>query len=62
MTRTVVGAWPATNRADTDTFVGMYVNQLTLAYGTRGRAGLERFFEEAYRKRLIPTKVSVEFV
>jgi len=50
------------NRADTDTFVGMYVNQLTLDYGTRGRAGLERFFEEAYEKRLIPEKVNVEFV
>jgi len=50
------------NRTDTDTFVGMYVNQLTLDYGTRGRAGLERFFDEAYRKKLIPAKVAVEFV
>ncbi|HEX5068947.1 MAG TPA: MqnA/MqnD/SBP family protein [Vicinamibacterales bacterium] len=50
------------NRADTDTFVGMYVNQLTLDYGPRGRAGLERFFDEAYQKRLIPSKVAVEFV
>ena len=40
--------------ADTDTFVGMYVNQLTLDYGPRGRAGLERFFGEAYEKKLIP--------
>jgi len=50
------------NRKDTDTFVGMYVNQLTLDYGTRGRAGLERFFGEAYEKKLIPHKVNVEFV
>ena len=50
------------NRRDTDTFVGMYVNQLTLDYGSRGRAALERFFDEAYEKRLIPRKVPVEFV
>ena len=50
------------DRKDTDTFVGMYVNQLTLDYGTRGRAGLERFFAEAYEKQLIPGKIAVEFV
>ena len=50
------------NRQDTDTFVGMYVNQLTLDYGTRGRAGLQRFFDEAFEKKLIPKKVDVEFV
>jgi 1,4-dihydroxy-6-naphthoate synthase len=50
------------NRKDTDTFVGMYVNQLTLDYGTRGRAGLERFFDEAYQKRLIPARIPIEFV
>jgi 1,4-dihydroxy-6-naphthoate synthase len=50
------------DKADTDTFVGMYVNQLTLDYGTRGRAGLERFFTEAFEKKLIPTRVDVEFV
>jgi 1,4-dihydroxy-6-naphthoate synthase len=50
------------DRKDTDTFVGMYVNQLTLDYGPRGRAALERFFTEAYEKRLIPQPVKVEFV
>jgi 1,4-dihydroxy-6-naphthoate synthase len=50
------------NRADTDTFVGMYVNQLTLDYGARGRAALERFFTEAFEKKLIPGKIDVEFV
>jgi 1,4-dihydroxy-6-naphthoate synthase len=49
------------NRA-TDRFVGMYVNQLTLDYGARGRAALERFFGEAFEKKLIPSQVSVEFV
>jgi 1,4-dihydroxy-6-naphthoate synthase len=50
------------DRKDTDTFVGMYVNQLTLDYGVRGRTALERFFTEAYEKQLIPTAVPVEFV
>ena len=50
------------NRADTDKFVGMYVNQLTLDYGARGRAGLERFFAEAYQKKLIAQPIKVEFV
>src|SRR4051812_16908511 len=50
------------DRHDTDTFVGMYVNQLTLDYGERGRAGLERFFTEAYEKKLIPQPIKVEFV
>ena len=50
------------DKADTDKFVGMYVNQLTLDYGPRGRAGLERFFQEAFQKKLIPKEVTVEFV
>ena len=49
------------DRKDTDAFVGMYVNQLTLDYGSRGRAALERFFGEAFEKGLIPKKVNVEF-
>jgi 1,4-dihydroxy-6-naphthoate synthase len=47
---------------ETDTFVGMYVNQLTLDYGERGRAGLERFFSEAFERGLIPKKIDVAFV
>jgi 1,4-dihydroxy-6-naphthoate synthase len=49
------------NTRDTDTFVGMYVNQLTLDYGERGRAALERFFGEAFERGLIPKKVPIEF-
>jgi 1,4-dihydroxy-6-naphthoate synthase len=49
-------------RQDIDKFVGMYVNQLTLDYGERGRAGLARFFGEAFEKGLIPKAVPVEFV
>ncbi len=50
------------DQKDTDKFVGMYVNALTLNYGTRGRAALERFFDEAFEKGLIPNRVPVEFV
>lgn len=50
------------DKRDTDTFVGMYVNNLTLDYGSRGRAALERFFGEAYEKGLIPKRIAVEFV
>jgi 1,4-dihydroxy-6-naphthoate synthase len=49
------------DRAKTDTFVGMYVNQLTLGYGERGRQAVERLMAEAFEKGLIPTRVNVEF-
>jgi 1,4-dihydroxy-6-naphthoate synthase len=45
----------------TDKFVGMYVNDLTLGYGERGRRGVERLLGEAYEKGLIPSRVPVEF-
>ncbi len=46
----------------TDRFVGMYVNDLTLDYGERGRSAVERLYTEAYAKKLIPEPVPVEFV
>jgi 1,4-dihydroxy-6-naphthoate synthase len=46
----------------TDRFVGMYVNDLTLDYGERGRAAVERLFADAHASRLIPRPVQVEFV
>jgi 1,4-dihydroxy-6-naphthoate synthase len=49
------------DRAKTDRFVGMYVNDLTLAYGERGRQGLERLMADAYERGLIPQRVPVEF-
>ena len=45
----------------TDTFVGMYVNDLTLSYGERGRMGVERLLGDAYERGLIPRPVPVEF-
>ncbi len=49
------------DRARTDRFVGMYVNDLTLSYGDRGRRGLERLMSEAFDSGLIPKRVPVEF-
>ena len=49
------------DRDRTDRFVGMYVNDLTLSYGDRGKRGLERLMSEAFEKGLIPERVRVEF-
>ena len=46
---------------ETDRFVGMYVNQLTLDYGSRGRAALDRFFGDAFEQGLIPHRVAADF-
>ena len=46
----------------TDRFVGMYVNELTLDYGDRGRAAVERLFTDAYDMKLIPQSVPLDFV
>jgi 1,4-dihydroxy-6-naphthoate synthase len=45
----------------TDKFVGMYVNDLTLGYGDRGRKAVERLMTEAFEKGIIPRRVPVEF-
>jgi len=49
------------DRAKADRFVGMYVNELTLDYGERGRAAVRRLFDEAWQKRLIPGPIEAEF-
>jgi 1,4-dihydroxy-6-naphthoate synthase len=49
------------DRARTDRFVGMYVNDLTLSYGERGRKGVERLMSDAFDRGLIPQRVTVEF-
>jgi len=50
------------DRSRTDRFVGMYVNDLTLDYGERGRAGVLRLMQDAFERNLIPKPVPVEFV
>jgi 1,4-dihydroxy-6-naphthoate synthase len=47
---------------DVDRFVGMYVNDLTLDYGSEGRLAVKKLLQEAYRKKIIPEKVTLEFV
>lgn len=49
------------DRAKADRFVGMYVNELTLEYGERGRTAVQRLFDEAWKKRLIPKQITAEF-
>ena len=49
------------DRAKADRFVGMYVNELTLEYGDRGRTAVKRLFDEAWQKRLIPKQINAEF-
>ena len=48
--------------ARTDRFVGMYVNELTLDYGARGRVAVARLFDDAFARKLIPNQIPIEFV
>jgi 1,4-dihydroxy-6-naphthoate synthase len=45
-----------------DRFVAMWVNELTLDYGDRGREGVRLLLEEGYQKGIIPHRVEVDFV
>jgi len=45
-----------------DRFVAMWVNDLTLDYGERGREGVRRLLNEGYEAGIIPNKVEVDFV
>jgi 1,4-dihydroxy-6-naphthoate synthase len=47
--------------AKADRFIGMYVNELTLDYGERGRAGIQEFLRRGHQAGIIPS-VEVEFV
>ena len=45
-----------------DRFVAMWVNDLTLDYGERGKEGVRRLLDEGWKAGIIPHKVEVEFV
>jgi 1,4-dihydroxy-6-naphthoate synthase len=45
-----------------DRFIGMYVNELTLDYGNQGRQAVKKLLGEAYKKKIIPERVELEFV
>ncbi len=46
----------------TDRFVGMYVNDYTLDYGEKGRAGVRELLRRGYESGVIPNSVEAEFV
>ncbi len=45
-----------------DKFIGMYVNDLTIDYGERGRKAVELFLKEAYEKGFIDVLPEIQFV
>lgn len=45
-----------------DRFVAMWVNDLTLDYGERGKAGVKLLLQEGFEKGIIPHQVEVDFV
>ena len=45
-----------------DKFVGMYVNELTVDYGERGKRAVELFLKEAYEKGFIETLPEIQFI
>jgi len=45
-----------------DRFVAMWVNDLTLDYGERGRAAVRRLLTEGHERGIIPHAVDIEFV
>jgi 1,4-dihydroxy-6-naphthoate synthase len=45
-----------------DKFIGMYVNELTLDYGDRGKKAVRLFLDRAHHAGLIPAPVELEFV
>lgn len=46
----------------TDTFVGMYVNTWTVDYGERGRKAVQLLLDKAAEAKIIPKKLTVDFV
>jgi 1,4-dihydroxy-6-naphthoate synthase len=45
-----------------DRFVGMYVNELTLDYGERGRKSIALFLERAHARGYLERPTQVEFI
>ncbi len=45
-----------------DRFVAMWVNDLTLDYGDRGREAVKLLLQEGYEKGIIPHRIDVDFV
>jgi 1,4-dihydroxy-6-naphthoate synthase len=45
-----------------DKFIGMYVNDLTLDYGSEGKQAVKKLLSEAHKKKIIPERVALDFV
>ncbi len=61
----VAHAMPLARGLDTalaDKFIGMYVNELTLDYGDKGRTAIREFLGMAHTAGFIPAPVELEFV
>ncbi len=50
------------SREKADKFIGMYVNDLTVDYGERGRKAIELFLKEAFEKGFIEKLPEIKFV
>ena len=50
------------DHAMADKFIGMYVNELTMDYGDRGRKAIREFLGRAYKAGLIPEPIELKFV
>ncbi len=50
------------DRSKADTFVGMYVNEWTLDFGTKGRTAVELLLRRGFEAGIIPKLVKPEFV
>jgi len=50
------------DRDKADRFVGMYVNDLTVDYGERGRTAMKTFLERAFAEGLIPKVPTLDFL
>ena len=50
------------DRDKADRFVGMYVNDLTVDYGERGKKAMQQFLYRAFDERLIPKVPQLDFL
>jgi len=50
------------DRERTDKFVGMYVNDWTLDFGERGREAVATLLDRAWKAKIIPNPVHLEFI
>ena len=49
------------DRTKADRFVGMYVNELTLEYGNRGRQAVQRLLDEGTARGVLPKRIVAEY-